>query len=479
MAGMLDFIRGAGRNSGPSASRTASGAFSELGVGGTLVQGGIPNSGDRNPNARGPQRWVTAQDILVNMSIVAAGVRFYLNLTARPAWKLDPVDDTPAAKEMADFAESIIHSTDTSWTRIVRRNAVFKFHGFGFHEWVAKRRDDGKIGLRSIEPRPPQTIVGWDMDDHNSVLGIKQRNPKTGQEIYIPREKMVYLVDDALTDSPEGMGWYRHLIEPRDRMKKFLQLEKIGYQRDLAGTPIGRVPYAAIRKAVAAGAMTEAEGKALTKGIEDFVRAQAKEPDTSLLVDSQPFISIGQNGEQTISPALQYGIELLKGTATSIKDLDGAINRTTFDMALIIGVERLLIGREGAGSLALSKDTSLNLFLSVNSTLADMAEGYDRDVIGPAWALNGLNPALRPTLKVEDASSKDVGEVAKMLADMAAAGAVLSPDDPAINDIRSMAGLPDQPEMTPERMGMLMPAPSTTKPLDNPNPNPTDPGNMQ
>lgn len=477
MAGLLERIF-PGRTSAPG-SRPPAKATAELGVGGTVSYGGQITTGDRNPNTRGPKRWETAQDILVNTSIVAAGVRFYLNLVSRPTWKLDPVDDTPPAREAAEFAESLLHSADTSWTRIVRRNALFKFHGFGFHEWVAKMRDDGAIGFRSIEPRPPHTIVGWDLDEHNSVLGVKQRNPKTGQEIYLPREKLVYLVDDALTDSPEGMGWYRHLVEPRDRMNRYLQLEKMGFQRDLAGTPIGRVPYAAIRAAIKAGDLTEEQGASLTKGIEDFVRLKAKDPDTALLIDSQPFISIGQNGEKTISPALQYGIELLTGTATSVEELGTAIGRTTWDMALIMGIERLLVGREGAGSLALSEDTSMNLFLGVNSTTADMAECYDRDLIGPAWALNGRDPKLRPTLKVEDASFKDVEKLARMLADMATAGAILAPDDPAINDMRSLAGLPDQPEMTPERMAMFMPQTQETKPSDNPDPDPTDPGNKK
>lgn len=478
MAGLfaqaLTAIRGT-----PAAASAPRGAFTEFGVGGSIAYGGQIATNDRNPAGRGPQRWTNAHETLVNVSIVAASVRYYLNLTARPRWKLKPPNDTAEAKGAAEFAESLLHSTDTSWTRIVRRNAQFKFHGFGLHEWVAKRRDDGKIGFRSIEPRPPHTVERWDMDAHNSVLGVWQKNPAGSAPIYLPREKLVYLVDDALTDSPEGLGWARHLVEPRDRLKKYLKLESLGFERDLAGTPVGRAPYAAIRAAVAAGTITKAEGEELTRGIEDFVRTKSREPDTSLMIDSQPFFGKSDQGGQTISGALQYGIELLTGEATSIEPLAAAINRINWDMALIMGTERLLVGREGAGSLALSEDTSQNLFLNVNSTLGDMAEGYDRDLIGPAWAMNGLDPALRPTLEVEDASFKDVEKLAKMLADMASAGAILAPDDPAINDIRSLAGLPDQPVMTPERMGMLMPPPPTSRTLDNPDPDPTDPGNTK
>ena len=480
MAGLFERIT-QGRRGGGSSGTPTTGAFQEFGVGGTIAYGGQIATGDRNPKARGPQRWQNAQDILVNTSIVAAGVRYYLNLAARPLWKLEPPSDKPEAKQAAEFAESLLHSTDTSWTRIVRRNAVFKFHGFGLHEWVAKRRDDGRIGFRSIEPRPPHTIERWDMDPHNSVLGVYQRNPGNGQPIYLPRPKLVYLVDDALTDSPEGLGWSRHLISPSDRMKKYLNLEAIGFERDLAGTPVGRAPYAAIKAAVAGGTLTEEQGKELTRGIEEFVRTKSRQPDTGLMLDSQPFIGKSDQGGNTPSSTMQYGIELLTGEPGTTAELGAAIGRTTWDMALIIGVERLLVGREGAGSLALSEDTSVNLYLNINSTLGDMAESYDRDLIGPAWALNGLDPALRPTLKVEDVSFKDVAKLAKVLADMSAAGAVLAPDDPAINEVRDLAGLPHQPDMTPERMGMLFPPPpsNTPAPGDNPDPDPTDPGNEQ
>lgn len=458
---LLDFFR-------RPAERTRATPFSEQGVGGSAVYGGQVQSGERAPSLLGSNRWKTAHDIMVNMSIVAAGLRYSLNLTARPSWRVEAADDSDAAKQAAEFVDSILHSTDTSWSRIIRRSAMYRYHGFGIHEWVAKRRDDGKIGIRTISPRPPATIVGWDTDEHGDVLGVTQRAPQTGREIYLPRQKLIYFVDDALTDSPEGMGWFRHLVEPRDRLKKFLQLEKIGFERDLAGTPVGKAPYAAIKAAVGAGTITEEQGEELVRGLEDFVRNKSKQPDTGLMLDSQPFVGKGSNGEQTVSGAQQWGIELLTSDAGSIEELGAAIQRTTWDMALIMGVERLLVGREGAGSLALSEDTSQNLFLGINSTNGDMAEALDRDLIGPVWAMNGLPDETRPTLKVEDASFKDATKIARTLADMANAGAILAPDDPAIDDVRDLAGISRQPEMTPERLGMLNPAASPITDPDDP-----------
>jgi len=38
------------------------------------------------------------------------------------------------------------------------------------------------------------------------VIGVWQRHPQTGQLIGLPRGKLVYLVEDTLTDSPERCG---------------------------------------------------------------------------------------------------------------------------------------------------------------------------------------------------------------------------------------------------------------------------------
>jgi len=467
MAGLRDLIFG----NRSTASRGGGNAFDTAGFGGSAVFGGVVTTNERNSKLVGAQRWKTAADLLTNISIVAAGLRYFLNLTARPAWRVEPANDTPAAKQAAEFIDSVLHGTDQSWSRIVRRCAMYRFYGFGIHEWQAKRRDDGKIGLAKIRVRPCSTIEKWDVDEEGEVLGVVQRSPQTSGEQYLPRGKIIYLVDDALSDSPEGLGWYRHMVDPANRLTKYLKLEGIGFERDLAGIPVGRAPISAIKQQLKQQGTPaneiDAKANELLAGLSEFVRLKSKNPDTGLVLDSQTFIAQNADGTKSISSVLQWGLELLTGDPGSIEELGAAIGRTVWDLALIMGIERLLVGREGAGSLALSGDTSQNLFLNINSTTGDMAEALDRDIIGPIWALNGMPDELRPTLKVEDASFKDVEKLAQMLSDMASAGAILAPDDPAIDALRDLAGLPHQPVMTPERLGMLLPPPPTTNP-DNP-----------
>jgi hypothetical protein len=128
-------------------------------------------------------------------------------------------------------------------------------------------------------------------------------------------------------------------------------------------------------------------------------------------------------------------------------------------MSLIMGTENLLVGREGEGSRALSEDKSRNLYMNVNSTLGEMAQSHNRDTVGAICALNGIPDELRPELVCEDASFKDVQQIASTLKDMATAGAVLAPDDPAIDDVRDLLGLEKSKPMSPDLRGMVAPKP--------------------
>lgn len=450
--------------------------FQEQGVSGTPIYGGYISKQERSSNLVGRQRYILASDILTNASIVAAGVRHFLNLCAKPKWKVEPADDTDAAKEVAEFVEEVLFGMTTSWSRIVRRTGMFRYHGFGISEWTAMKRDDGRIGLKDIEVRPQHTIQRWGVDQQGTVTGVWQRSPQTGQEIWLPRSKIVYLVDDMMTDDPEGSGWFRAFADPWKRLENLLFLETIGYERNLAGTPIGRIPYAEINAAVARGAIDQAKADEMIASVADFVEIQKKQPTTSLTIDSVPYLNSTEQG-QTYSPTLKWGVELLSGGGLAgIEHLGAAIERVNREMARIMGIEGMLLGSDSKGSHALSADKSENLYLNINATIADMAEGFDRDAIGPIVDLNGIPDKVRPTLKAEDVSFKDVGELAAMLRDMATAGAVLSPNDPAVNDMRDLAGLPHAPEMTPEELGFISPGlPGAKAPKVDPNKPAPDP----
>lgn len=436
----------------------------EAGTSGTAIFGGYVETKERNAKLVGEQKWVTFTDLLANVSIIAAGLRFFLNLCSRPSWKVEPAKDLPdgkssdAAKAAAEFVEHLLSDMDTNWTRLVRRMGMYRFNGYGIHEWTAKRRPDGLIGMASLEVRPCHTIERWEAEESGTVLGVWQRSPQTSEQLWIPRKKFVYLLDDTMTDSPEGMGVFRQLVDPAERLQRYSKLEGSGYERDLRGIPVGHAPIAEINAAVEAGELTKEQGSSLITGIRKFVKLATKDETTGLLLDSAMYEGTTVDGV-TISGSKKWDMSLLSASGSGFADISKAIERLRFDMAITIGVEGLLVGSGDNGSRSLSEDKSKNLTLQANACTGDMAEGVERDFIGAVWALNGLPDELKPTLKVEDVSFKDAETIARTLNDMSTAGAVLAPDDPVIDEVRDLLGLSHQPEMTPERFEMLNPAP--------------------
>lgn len=435
--------------------------FQTMGKGGVAVFGGRVMSREKGPLVTGQQRWITYGEMLANTSIVAAGVRYFLNIVAAAKWTVQPADpeepEDGDSHMVADFIEDVLHGMDTPWRKVARRAAGYRFLGFGVQEWVAKRDPDGMISLADVQPRPQHTIDRWEVDLSSQVKGVWQLPPQTGQYIFLPRDKLLYLVDDSLTDSPEGLGLYRHLVEPYLRLQKYLLLEGQGFERDLRGIPIGRVPYQAIKAAVANQAMTEAEGAQLTRAIEDFVKMQTKSEDTSIVLDSAPYTVQTESG-RSISGVMQYGLELLQGQAPDFAANANAVERLNMEMARVLGAEHLMLG-SGAGSAnrALAEDKSRNFYQTVNGTLDDIADQTNKDLIARICDLNGIKEELRPKLTHSDISFRSVQEITASLRDMATAGAVLRPDDPAINDVRDMLGIKRAPDPTAGDMGLVNP----------------------
>lgn len=424
--------------------------FKEQGRSGTAVYAGYVVQRDKATDWQRGNRYRISSEIMVNTSIVAASVRHFLNLIAHPQWTVNPSDkDDAEAVELAEFMDDVIHDMSTEWSRVIRRCGTFQFHGFGIQEWTMKKRADGLIGLKDIESRPQHTIERWDVDVDGGVLGVWQRSPQDQQLYGLPRGKLVYLVDDTMTDSPEGLGIFRQLLEPYNRLKEYLQLENKAFERDLRGTPIGRAPLSALRQAVANGQITETVAEQLIEGMKDFVKLQVKQSTTGMLLDSQPYESTAADGPK-VSPVMQWGMELLQGSSNGLPELSHAIDRIQREIARIIGTEHLMMGDAG-GNRALSADKSRNLYLVANSVLGQIVAAMDRDIIEPIWAVNGFPEEKKPYFSAEDVAFKDAEAVAATLRDMASAGAVLAVDDPAIDDVRDLLGV-----ARAESMGEMM-----------------------
>ena len=422
-------------------SKKVSSPTKTLGVTGTPLWNGYIQTKEKDPLlADARTRYITYSEIIANTTIVAAGIRYFLNLVGKSRWKAVAADDTPQAIEIAEAVDHIIHNMATPWHRVVRRAAMYKFYGFSVQEWTASRRIDGKTGFKDISPRAQYTIERWDCNDDGEVFGMWQVAPMTGDEIWLPRDKVVYLVDDSLQDSPEGFGLLRHLYETNKRLKRFEELEGFGFETDLRGIPVGRAPISELQALVEKGTLDATERDSILLPLKNFIENHIKGPKLGMILDSSVYES--QDDAASPSPNPLWDLSLLQspGSGTSLPEVAQAIIRCQREMARVLGVEQLLLG-EGKGAFSLSKDKTQAFALTIDSALTELTEQFKFDIVDVLMRLNGWPEELRPELQTESMRFQDIETVTEALAALARAGAVMAPEDPAINEVRDMIGL--------------------------------------
>ncbi len=433
--GFIDNVFQSIRTSGGSNRKTA-------GTGGTNVYGGYVEQREKSPALQGRARYKTFSEMIVNTTILGAGVRLLLNLISKPAWKFEPATgddiDLEEADRLAHEVERILtEEMATPWPRIVRRLGMFKMHGFSIHEWTARRRDDGTLGFVDIEVRPQITIERWDLDEVGTVFGVMQRDPQTQRENYLPRSRLVYLVDDAINDSPEGLGLLRHAVEAVRRLERFEQLEGYAFESDLRGVPIARAPLQELRDQVEAGTMKKEDADKHIEGLDNFLKKHILNPARGLMLESQTYEKADETKQA--SAARKFDIELLTGGSTSQDAVNRTIERINREVARVLGVEGILLGEGGTGSLALSRSKAETLAEIVDSALNDICAAVRRDVVRPLFVINGWDEKLIPTVKTEALQHRTLEEITTALRDLAASP--LDPADEAFGEILDLAGL--------------------------------------
>ncbi|QNN99837.1 hypothetical protein P67b_00078 [Ruegeria phage Tedan] len=406
---------------------------------GTAIYGGYIVENEKDLRLTDREKYRTFSEVLTNCSVAAAGIRYFLNLCAAADWNFDPADHE-RGQDLAEQAKKILFEDPrTSQARIVRRAAMYRFYGFSMQEWVMQLKD-GQYTFADIAPRAQITIERWDVDTSGDVLGVVQRNPQDQSETYLPRGKLMYVVDDSLNDSPQGLGLLRHIVEPARRLQLFEQLEGIGLSTDLRGVPIGRAPYAELNRRVEAGEITAEQAQAAVRGIEGFVRGRNRaNSELALLVDSEVYSSI----DDTARPSTQqkFDVDLLQGNSTSLPDVARAITRLNGEIARVLGVEAILLGDGDRGSFALSQDKTNQFALTIDATLKELGDSFKRDLLTPIFEQNGWPLEAMPKIKPSEVRFRDVEQIAAALRDMGQAGAVLTPQDPAVAEMLALMGL--------------------------------------
>lgn len=419
------------------------------GTDGVFAYGGNLVSFEKRPELRGKQLYTTFDNMITNAVIVGASVRYFQNLVGGTGWSItadeEAGEDGQRAAEIVEDGLINAQLESMPWSSVVRKAALYRFYGFSAHEWKLRRRPrDGMMVYADIQHRPQYTVELWDVpDDGGRFSGFAQRAYGKGKLYYVARDQMFYCVDNTLNDNPDGLGLLRHVAEHTRRLAEYEKYEGYGYQSDLRGMPVGRVPGKELKKS--------AEGKpdgwfdAQVAAVNQLVANHFKTANQGLVLDSEPYRDTQGNPTSSIP---KWAIELIKSESNGLADIHVVIERLNREIARVLGMEFLMLGGDGKGSLALSRDKTSMFASMLEATLSEMANAAMHDLVYPLLRYNGLDPELcAPVVQADPIATERVEAAVAALVGLAQAGAVMQPDDPAINQIRRRLHLADQPEI--------------------------------
>lgn len=401
----------------------------ELGIYHNNITGWYYGDSELSPYLQGVNKYIVYNNILLNTPIISAGVNFFLGMVRQAKWVFEP-----AAKDKnGDFAalakKLIIDDPEGSWGDTVERLAMGKFFGFAVMEILYAKRD-GLFAVSSYKHRPQHTIIEWVLNEKGEVTHAVQ--DVRGARVKIPMSKLLYIVNNGFTTSPEGVGLFRHLVEPAMRLARYEQLEAIGFDNDLRGIPVARAPIKALADA-------DMDVETAIKPLKDLIKNQRKTTNTGLLLDSATYKTNDEVGRP--STVYEYDLQLLRSGGTGLPDMAMAIMRINREMARILGVEQMLLGENREGSFALADSKTKSLFLLVDGLLDQIASSIQEGLLKRLWVNNGFDMDTMPKIITSDTKFKSIAEVTGALKDLASAGVPLLPDDPVINEIRDLLGI--------------------------------------
>lgn len=421
------------RNRSGGGNKSAQGASSVEHAAGYLA------THEKNPAlASRAKRYKTFSEMIVNTPVISASMGVFFAVMKKTEWEVDALEDNADSARYKEVIDEAIENLESGWPQIIQRLSGHAYWGFAIGEWVAKQLPSGSIGFKDIYPRSQHTIERWDIDDGGEILGVGQENVNTGEEMYIDRRRMVYAVDNSITDSPEGLGILRKMFTSFRRLENYLVIEEIGFDTDLRGVPVVKVPLEELNLMVEEGVITVARREEILELYRGFLRNHTKKKPQGIMHDSEMY----SDRDGKVSGHPKYGVELMKGDGSSaLADLQTAIKRERNNLALVLNTGFLLLGEDGAGSLALSKTKIDAFLLFVTSTLQYLAFIIERDIIKPLALLNGWDEASLPKMKYEEPKAQDIIEITDALRNVTAAFGPLPQEGGTLNEILMMMGL--------------------------------------
>lgn len=393
-------------------------ASSEIGQSGTYFFKGFITAEEYNIDLQGKY----ALQVYDVMRKSDATIHAALNVCKQPilgaTWGIDPASDDPIDQEVAERAERELFGRKLVFSDTLRE--ILTFLDFGFYigeEVYAPTTYQGKtyIGIEKIASRKQRSILKFEMDKGGD--GVTQIIPSGGM-VDIPREKLLYVVNDQEGENYYGISMLRYAYKPW-KIKDGLEIMNAIALENMA---LG-IPY--IKKGIDGKTVDEKELQAARNRL----RQQR--------VNEEAYLEF--------PASLEIGWMDMHGNST--KDVMPTIKYQDSQILLSVLAQFLLLGQQdSAGSRAVSADHSRLFVKALEATARIARDAIQRDVVNRWVDLNYSNLQNGyPKLNYSGLSDEDVQTVSAAVAALMTSGAIL-PSADIENRMRQLLGLPELTE---------------------------------
>jgi hypothetical protein len=334
--------------------------LSEIGYTGLSVWGGQVYD-DFLQEMRGLQGIKRYNEMRYNSPIVAALLSAIEQSVRTCSWTVE--SDDGEDDERIGFIQENMDKMSVSWNDHISEALSMLPFGWSYFEVIYERRG-GQVYWNKFSIRGQDTLTKWKFNEAGSIEGMYQFNAIKGQEVFIPIEKSILYRTRVERNNPEGRSILRSCWIPYYYLKNIMTIEGIGIERDLAGMPVIKLPD---------GASTDT----------------ASTSDASV---AQKMVRNVRNDEQA-GIVLPFGWDFALVSTGGSRQFDTSAIVSRYENRILTSAlaQFLLLGQNGVGSLALSKDQSDFFSMSVNTTADIIAETLTRHVIPKLLALNGMD----------------------------------------------------------------------------------------
>jgi len=411
--------------------------LNELGTTGLRRSGGFITEEFLN-QLRGRRGLLVYREMADNDPVIGSILYAIEKVVLRLDWRVDPLEQTPEAEEIAKFIDECFEDMSDSFDQTLASILSMLVYGFSFHEIVYKVRGgdvedpqrkskhtDGKIGWRKFPIRSQETLNNWMIDPEGGIQGFRQMDPTGGGFREIPIDKGLLFRTTVNKNNPEGRSLLRNCFRPWYYKRRIEEIEAIGIERDLAGLPVAKVPP----EYLSSGATPEQQSvlAEITKIVQNIKRNEQEGIIFPKMYDEN-------NNEM-------FSLELLSSGGSRQFDTDKIIGRYDQRISMSVLSDFILLGHEQVGSFALGSQKMDLWTMSVEAIAKSIAEVFNQYAIPRLLKLNGMNTELCPYLTYGEVSSVDLQALGDYVQKLIGAGA-LTPDDKLEAYLREQASLP-------------------------------------